>query len=181
MVYTISATATASNAGEYRALIDGMPQMAIIHGGDAKKYYSFKSENVHTIRFTVTVAQGEVSLFMSDDGQTPSLNHHHFKKENVRQDALNGAKSIRISSPCSSCSYLMVVVAKSESIYSILAASELKSDAGGSSAGSTVESHTMLYTMIVVVVLIVVAVSAAYGYTNWKRRRALEEDLEIAE
>merc|ERR1711972_1142436 len=73
MVYTISATATTSDMLDYRMLIDGMPQMAIIHGVDVMKYYSFQSENVYKLKFTVTVAQGAVSMYITKNEETPSV------------------------------------------------------------------------------------------------------------
>jgi len=174
MIYTISATVTSTFDGvEYRALIDGMPQMAILHGTDTMRYYSFKAENAWRVGFTITVAQGKVSLYVSTNGETPSLENQIKKLEQIGED---NPGQIEVKHPCSDCSYLIVVIAESESIYSILAASVAKGSGKGKS-----KSHPVLYAFIVVVVLVIVGALGWVGFNNWKKKRALEDELEVAE
>ena len=87
MVYTISAVTSTRDSNECRALIDAMPQMAIIHGDDghgAVRYYSFKSAtDAKSVRFTVQVAQGKISVLISNNGQEPSQENYQYAFEDV--------------------------------------------------------------------------------------------------
>ena len=176
MFYTISAVASTRDSIEYRALIDNMPQMAIIHKM-AVRYYSFKSAaDAKSVRFTVQVAQGKISVLISNNGQAPSQGNYQYSLEDVG-DA-DPTQTLVITTDCASlldCSFLMAVFADSESVYSIMAdtAEHGRSESGGGSGW-------WRYVVAVVVVL-VIGVLSLVGACNWRKNQRLSSELEVAE
>eukprot|EP01084_Bolivina_argentea_P203713 347868_1 len=180
MIYTISAVVSIDNSTEFRVLMNNMQQMAIIHAGNDVRYYSFKSDINQSITFTLQVAQGEISMYITaSNNQIPSAEVHDYKLENVNQ-----LRNVTIANACSDCSYLMVIVNEdvdADSIYSIRAQVNDDRSSRVPSPSPHNKGNPVIASVIGVLVAVTIIGLAIVGWRNYRKNERLKRELDIAE
>jgi len=174
MVYTISAVASIDNSTEYRVLIDGMEQMAVIHETEHERYYSLniKSDTAESIKFTLQVAQGSISMFISNK-TAPSRKHYQYKLENVQQET---TQELVVYHDHETTSYLIVIYAESNSIYSIRA--DVNSQ---HSSIKKKKFHKAWLYILGAVIFIIISILSVIGFANYRKNKKLKYELDVAE
>jgi len=190
MTYSIVAVASYADSVEYRVLINDAEQMAMIENTDAKRYYSFQSEEAaQTLKFTIFCAQGQVSMYVISDERMnhksehdgPSSDHFEFKLENIQPQS--GTRTIVAREPCKHCAYLVVVYAAKQSVF-VIRANAYSVDAGEPNNSTdrrlSKAEKVATYVGTAIVCVIIVALCTFYAISYRKNKR-LTFELDVAE
>ena len=187
MIYTISGVASIDNSIEYRVLLNDVEQMSIIHNIDYKRYYLFRPssvENIKSIKFTLEIAQGKVSMYIISDinnhQQIPSSKNYKYKLENI-----NIHKTLIINNKndiCNNnCAYLIVIDAEQESIYSIRATSYYYNINDNNNNKNKNKFNKILFYIIGFIVCIIIIILVVIGFNNYRKNKRLNYELDVAE